>query len=193
MRPAGLDEERAERFDDWFRSHYVRVLAYARRRLSDRVAAEDIAAETFVVAWRRLEDAPTDVLPWLLAIARGLILNEVRAGRRRDRLLLRVGAEPEDARIDEPQGSQAPAPGEAPRPGEQEASPVLAALARLSEVDREVLLLAAWDALDHRRASQVLGCSRGAYTVRLHRARVRLARELATQAHPRPDQPEEER
>src|ERR1700744_42927 len=97
MRHAGLEEQKTERFDERFRAHYARVLSFARRRLSDRAVAEDIAAETFVVAWRRLEAAPADALPWLLAIARGMILNELRAGRRRERLLARAGAEPNDA------------------------------------------------------------------------------------------------
>ena len=189
MRHAGLEEQKTEQFDDCFRAHYARVLSFARRRLSDRAAAEDIAAQTFVVAWRRLDDAPADVLPWLLAIARGMILNELRAGRRRDRLLARTAAEPDDARASL---NDHPAT-EAPSTGEAEASRVLAALAKLSETDREALLLAAWDALDHRRAAEVLGCSRGAYTVRLHRARARLARELAIPARGHPDQPEERR
>jgi RNA polymerase sigma-70 factor, ECF subfamily len=86
--------EHGARFDACFREHYARVLAYARRRLPDRATAEDVAAETFVVAWRRLDEGPSDQLPWLLGIARLLVLNELRSGRRRDRLIARVGAEP---------------------------------------------------------------------------------------------------
>jgi DNA-directed RNA polymerase specialized sigma24 family protein len=61
---------REARFDECFRQHYAHVLAYALRRLPDRSAAEDVAAETFLVAWRRLDDIPGDPLPWLLGIAR---------------------------------------------------------------------------------------------------------------------------
>ncbi|MCO6004665.1 hypothetical protein NE236_06700 [Actinoallomurus purpureus] len=36
-----------------------------------------------------------------------------------------------------------------------------------------------WEDLDHGEIARVLGCSRGAVHVRLHRARKRLARTLA--------------
>jgi RNA polymerase sigma-70 factor (ECF subfamily) len=65
-------------------------------------------------------------------------------------------------------------PGPARPPG-----PVLRALAALSERDREVLLLIAWDGLAHDEAAAVCGCSRPALRVRLHRARRRFASELA--------------
>ena len=156
---------RGERFEACFRDHYARVLAYALRRVPDRAGAEDVAADTFLVAWRRRDDIPDDALPWLLGIARHVIHNELRSSRRRERLASRVGAEP-------PSGEDAPAELD---PGTTD---VMHALGRLGERDREVLLLSSWDGLDHRRAAIVLGCTRGAFAVRLHRARVRLAREL---------------
>jgi RNA polymerase sigma-70 factor (ECF subfamily) len=54
-----------------------------------------------------------------------------------------------------------------------------AALATLSERDREALTLVAWDGLEHRVAASVMGCSTGAFTVRVHRARQKLERSLA--------------
>jgi RNA polymerase sigma factor (sigma-70 family) len=172
-RAAALDEDtapslasvREAQFDECFRRHYARVLAYAMRRLPDRSAAEDVAAETFLVAWRRLDDIPGDPLPWLLGIARHVIHNELRSTRRRDRLAARMGAQPIGQEIAANDSS----------PSAQQLSQ---ALDRLSERDREVLLLITWDGLDHRRAAAVLGCSRGTFAVRLHRARIRLAREL---------------
>jgi RNA polymerase sigma-70 factor (ECF subfamily) len=135
--------------------------------LGDRAAAEDVAAETFLVTWRRLDAIPGDPLPWLLGIARHIIQHEVRSSRRRDRLAARVGAQPRSP--EEPAEDPSPAAGE-----------VLVVLERLSERDREVLLLTTWDGLDQRRAAAVLGCSRTAFAVRLHRARARLARALET-------------
>src|ERR1019366_10031171 len=55
---------------------------------------------------------------------------------------------------------------------------LLAALAQLGERDREALMLVAWDGLEHRDAARVMACSTGAFTVRVHRARRRLARLL---------------
>jgi RNA polymerase sigma factor (sigma-70 family) len=163
---------RDERFEDWFHNYYARVLAYGLRRLPDRSVAEDVAAETFLIAWRRLDEVPGDPLPWLLGTARHVIHNELRSSRRRDRLTARLGAEP-------------PALVPAPLPALEVAPPlsiavpdVVRALERLDERDREVLLLVTWDGLDRRGAAAVLGCSRGTFAVRLHRARVRLAQAL---------------
>jgi RNA polymerase sigma factor (sigma-70 family) len=168
-RSASADAE--ARFDVCFRAHYAAVLAYALRRLGERGTAEDVAAETFAVAWRRLETLPADPLPWLFGIARHVIQNEARSARRRSRLLARIR-------------SQHP-PGAEPDPAALVAgrSAILAALGRLGEGEREVLRLAAWEGMDAGRAAVVLGCSRGAYALRLHRARRRLAKELAASGH----------
>jgi DNA-directed RNA polymerase specialized sigma24 family protein len=60
-------------------------------------------------------------------------------------------------------------------------SAVLRALRSLSERDQELLLLVAWDGLEREQASIVLGVTRGAFAVRLHRARRRFARALAVE------------
>ncbi len=159
-------ESREERFEGCFRAHYGRVLAYGLRRLPDRTAAEDVAAETFLVAWRRLDEMSSDPLVWLLAIARNVVYNERRSSRRRERLTARLTIEPAA-----PDGALGPDASPA-------ASDVIRALKRLDERDREVLLLITWDGLDRRRSAAVLGCSPGTFAVRLHRARTRLAREL---------------
>jgi RNA polymerase sigma factor (sigma-70 family) len=168
------------RFEACFQANYGRVLAYALRRTGDRATAEDVAAETFLVAWRRQELLPSDELPWLLGVARNLLLNELRTSRRRERLAARVAAEsaaftgPTDA-------ASLRDPGCGPRANtgaDRAAEPVLDALASLGERDREVLLLATWDGLDQRRAAVVLGCSPATFAVRLHRARKRLAKAL---------------
>jgi RNA polymerase sigma-70 factor, ECF subfamily len=160
-----------ERFDACFRAHYPDVLAYALRRLRDRSAAEDVAAQTFAVAWRRLDRMPPDALPWLLGVARLVIRNETRSARRRSRLLARVIG----------QGAAEVVPDHADSAAEHSA--VLAAFGRLSDGQREVLRLAAWEGMDSRRAARALGCSPAAYTLRLHRARRRLAKELAASGH----------
>jgi RNA polymerase sigma-70 factor (ECF subfamily) len=159
-------------FDACFRAHYAEVLAYALRRLRERGAAEDVAAQTFVVAWRRLDALPADPLPWLLGVARHVIQNEARSARRRSRLLSRItGQHREMAAAADPADAVS------------ERSAILAALGRLSEGDREVLRLAAWEGLDARRAAVALGCTRGAYALRLHRTRRRLAKELPPSGH----------
>ena len=57
---------------------------------------------------------------------------------------------------------------------------VRAALAQLSERDRETLMLVAWEGLSSARAARAAGCTRAGFAVRLHRARARLATQLAS-------------
>ena len=84
---------REDRFRSLFAAHHGAVLAFARRR-SNPAHADDIAAETFLVAWRRLDDVPTrpgEALPWLYAVARHTLLNAARSDRRREALAVRIG------------------------------------------------------------------------------------------------------
>src|SRR6266542_3605025 len=73
----------ASRFDAAFDAHYLKVLAFAIRRMESRPEAEDVAAETFAVAWRRRDAIPDAPLPWLYAIALRVIANHRRSSRRR--------------------------------------------------------------------------------------------------------------
>jgi RNA polymerase sigma-70 factor (ECF subfamily) len=140
------------------------VLAYVLRRLPDRSAAEDLTAETFLIAWRRREKIPADPLPWLFTVAANQLHNERRSARRRAELALRVAAEPAVEQT----------------PALAENQQILDALARLDERDREVLMLVTWDGLDRARAAAVLGCSEKTFAVRLYRARRRLVRAVAS-------------
>jgi RNA polymerase sigma-70 factor (ECF subfamily) len=143
------------------------VLAYALRRTS-REEAEEVVAETFLVAWRRLPEVPDDPIPWLLAVARRVLANQRRATGRRKALDQRLGS------TSRPGSLVAPDPAE-----EVEARMALDnALRHLSEWDREALLLVAWEGLDNRRAAVVMDCSPATFTVRLHRARRRLTQHL---------------
>jgi RNA polymerase sigma-70 factor (ECF subfamily) len=157
---------RSDRFEDVFRENYAAVRAYVLRR-APRDIVQDVVAETFLVAWRRLDEVPADALPWLYAVARRVLANQLRSLRRRAALEGRVA-------VSEPAvGSR--------DPGETvgDAEVVRAALARLSDRDREALALVAWHGLSGARAARAAGCSRAAFAVRLHRARARLAAELS--------------
>jgi RNA polymerase sigma-70 factor (ECF subfamily) len=156
---------REDRFTALYARHYRAVRAYAWRRGPDE--ADDVVAETFLVAWRRLEELPDDCLPWLFAVARNVRLNMARQERRRR------------SREERGASTQAPEPFTASL---ENGSALQSGLARLSEPDREVLMLAAWESLDRAQMAQALGCSKAAAAVRLHRARRRLAAVLATDA-----------
>lgn len=62
--------------------HRSAVIRYGLRRLGDGDAAEELAQEVFVVAWRRRDDVPDHALPWLYGVARRLLANTWRAAGR---------------------------------------------------------------------------------------------------------------
>ncbi|MFE9171124.1 RNA polymerase sigma factor [Streptomyces kebangsaanensis] len=155
------------RLDDWqgfeevYRETSLPVLRYLRRRLPAE-EAEDALSEVYLTAWRRRHDLQGDALPWLYGIARLVVSNAVRSAGRSYRLV-----ELMQATVD---GRPGPA-------AEERAVDRIAAaeaMDRLSEADREALVLVAWDGMDVRQAAQVAGCGAAAFSVRLHRARKRL-------------------
>ena len=159
---------RLARFDALFTAHQRHVLAYALRRTRTPADAEDVAAETFTIAWRKLDAIPAgEPLPWLYAVARRVLANHRRGLGRRERLaaLLRVEdvATPVHA-------------------GEDRDTAVFAALGSLSPADQEILRLVAWEELGNQAIAAVLGITPNAVAIRLHRARARFADALAREA-----------
>lgn len=155
------DAGRRERFEKLYRRHAGEVLAYALRRAAPE-AAHDAAADTFLVAWRRLDTVPDNALPWLYAVTHKTLSTQRRSQRRRAALVEKLRGEQTEAQ-------QTPPPAD---------SPVLAVFRRLPERDREALMLTAWEELSSRDAAAALNCSPIAFRLRLHRARRRLTREL---------------
>jgi len=156
--------DQAEEFSDFYRAHFDEVMRYALRR-TDPETAKDVVAETFLVAWRRLDAVPTDsgmASPWLYGVARRVLANTTRARLRAERLTARLG---QDRRVT----SAADAAGEI-----AETDRLRHALATLSELDQEALRLVGWEELDLAAAALAMGCSRATMAVRLHRARRRL-------------------
>ncbi len=164
-------KRREGEFNALYDAHHAVVRAYAWRR--DPAFADDVVAETFLVAWKRLGDIPADAaLPWLLAVARNAHLNIQRGERRRrERELTEATARPREE-ADTPLVAAGESGGR-----------VLQLLQRLPEADREVLLLVAWEGLDRGAVAVVLGCSRANVALRLHRARRRF-RALVAEAGP---------
>ena len=163
-----MSTEDDARLDALWRAHAVRVHAYALRH-TEPDAAQEVLSETFLIAWRRLPDVPDDALPWLIVVARNLLAN-ARRTQVRDRLLAA-----ELTRLE----AAAPLAASAPETVAIERDLLLRGLAALSEVEREALLLTAWDGLAPAAAALVAGCTTAAFHVRLHRARRRLASMVA--------------
>ena len=141
-------------------SHYEEVLRFAMRR-ADAELATEVAADTFLVAWRRRSRVPEGAeRAWLLGVARKTLANGRRSERRRGALVERLTRNP-----------ALPAPDPAER---GDSSDLAAAFRTLSAKDREALSLVAWEGLSPAHAAQALGCGEVAFRVRLHRARTRL-------------------
>ncbi len=166
MTQGGRDLEGSEpgRLEALFHAHADAVLAYALRR-GDPDTAQEVVSETFTVAWRRLSDIPDPALPWLLGVARRVLANSRRSSSRQNAIALRLVQEP------------ALAAGDAVGDVDARLS-ARAALELLSPAEREAIELLAWDGLSPGEAADALGCSRGVFALRVHRARRRLRRHL---------------
>lgn len=151
-------------FDD----HHVAVLAYASRRVPAH-DVDDVLAEVFTAAWQHRDRVPDPPLPWLYRTASHHVLHTWRRRRRTDRLAARLHAQPAPV-VDDHADHVAQRL--------DQAAQVHTALAALTPRDAEVLRLAAWEQLDTDQLAYVLGCTRTAAKVRLHRARRRFAAAL---------------
>jgi RNA polymerase sigma factor (sigma-70 family) len=160
MKERRVHDERRMRFEGLFRSHADAVRGYALRR-TDPDDADDVVAETFLIAWRRFDDVPANATPWLLGVARRVLSNRRRSDRRvislSNRLADRERRKPDAATDDS-----------------DLLSTIEVALDRLPEKEREALRLLAWEGLSTGEAAIVLGCTRATLAVRVHRARRRL-------------------
>ncbi|MCE1178366.1 MAG: RNA polymerase sigma factor [Micrococcales bacterium] len=161
---------REVRFQALYAAAYEDLLHFAQRRVHPS-HAEDVVAEAFLVAWRRLDDLPSrpgDARAWLFGIARHCLLNARRGLERQDALAVRIA------------DAAPPTPTAAGLDPDDIARRVDLAHAwrRLSPTDQEALALAVYEDLTSPEAARVLGISAAAYRLRLMRARRALRREL---------------
>jgi RNA polymerase sigma-70 factor (ECF subfamily) len=166
------DDDTAARFERCFTENYAAIAAYLLRRCASREDAQDAAAETFAVAWRRIGElpAPPEDRLWLFGVARHVLANQARGARRRERLWHRL------------RDRAAPIHAEIPmRPGSGSAA---IALRSLSDGDRELLALLAWEGLEVAEIAQVLGVPAPTVSRRLYRARRRFETALKAAGSP---------
>ncbi|MGG5257533.1 RNA polymerase sigma factor [Phycicoccus avicenniae] len=155
-----------DRFSALFDTTHVGLLGYAVRRVADPADAADVVAETYLVAWRRLEDVPpgAEARPWLFGVARRVLANHYRGERRRIALADRLRDSLHHV---------------VPPPELHEPTVVERAVERLGDDDRELLRLLAWEELAREEIAVAMGLSRATVRVRLHRARTRLREAMA--------------
>ena len=177
-----VDVERRLRFELLYAKYAPAVKAYVLRR-ADSATADDIVAEVFVVCWRRFDELPTDPLPWLLGVARRVLSTQRRGERRRGALHDRIAETAGRSIAGTATGSLSATQEveDAPLAGIVDGA-LAGALARLSDADRELLLLIAWDGLSPTEAATVLGIKPATARVRLLRARRRLTQALSRES-----------
>jgi RNA polymerase sigma-70 factor (ECF subfamily) len=164
--PAMSDEE--AKFAELYRRYVKQLHAYCLRRTS-RSHAADAVADTFLVAWKKIDQIPRDdaALPWLYAVAFRILSHQwrhrARSRKLRDRLggLADAGVEPPDVLVVR----------------DEEYRIVLKASAQLRPIDQEVLRLTLWEELSHADVAMVLGIDPDAAKQRAYRARRNLAKE----------------
>lgn len=159
-------QERKARFDVVADEVFEPLQRYLRRRATFH-DADDVLDDVLLTIWRRLDDVPADaVLPWSYAVARRALSNHRRAAFRQHRLISRLTA-------------TAPSPAMVDPIGADEHPELVDAMGQLSEDDREVLRLWAWEQLEPREIAIVLGRTPNAVSVRLTKAKKRLAVEMS--------------
>lgn len=163
-----VDQQR-ERFESLYDDRRLHVLGYCMRRAQPS-DARDACSESFLVAWRRIDEIPEPpkTLPYLYGIAGKVLANQARTLRRRSRLdakLKHLGIAPaadpsalvlRNSRYDE----------------------VLAALDKLKPRDREILMLYNWEELSREAIAEMMDMTKAAVDQRIHRSYKRLARIL---------------
>lgn len=167
---SGQDAE--QRFESLYEAYRRPVLAYFLRR-TDEATAFDGASETFLVAWRRIDDVPDErPLPWLYGVSRRTLAN-IRRSEHRYRTLRR--------RLPVPSPDGEPGP-EALMVRSEEDRQVLDAVANLRPEDQEIIRLRVWEDLTNAEIAGVIGTSPHAVAQRIHRITRRLAHELSRPA-----------
>jgi RNA polymerase sigma-70 factor (ECF subfamily) len=135
-----------------------------------RDSARDVAADVFTVAWRRFDAVPRgeESLPWLYGVAYRVVLHHHRGSGRSQRLIKKLAATPAPTVVGP----------ETRLVQREEYEFVPTALARLRQVDQEVLLLSVWEELGHEEIAVALGSTVPAIRQRFHRAKRALRREF---------------
>lgn len=157
-------------FEDAFEAEFASLHRYLARRLGAS-AADDLAAESFAVAfrsWDRL-DPERPVRPWLYGIAANLVRHHWRRERRMLRAYARTGVDPvlaeEDAAVERADA-------------DARHRELATALAELRRDDREILLLHTWAELTDSEIAAALDVPVGTVKSRLSRTREKLRNQL---------------
>ncbi|TQS42360.1 RNA polymerase sigma factor [Cryptosporangium phraense] len=157
------------RFERLYREHRAPMLAFLLRRCAQPADAADALSDVFTTAWRRIDDIPDGDAerPWLFGVAYHTLANHARSRRRRVRLVDELTAALGRFRAPE---------------SDLDSEGLESALARLSDVDRAIVTMTAWEQFNSVEIGAILDLSPGTVRTRLHRARARLRAALESEA-----------
>ncbi len=149
-----------DEFSALYREHQTLIAKFLARRV-DFADVEDLCSEVFEIAWNKRADAVEGFeLPWLYRIAGFVVANARRRATTRNRFI---------ASLTPPDHSPS---------AESIAVADIAlaeAWAKLGAAERATLALVAFEGLRVEEAATALGISANAASIRLHRARTKLA------------------
>jgi len=148
-----------------------RLYAFLRRRTHDDARAEDLVQQTMLQmhASRRHFTPGAQVVPWAFSIARRILIDAYRKGRR------------EVLDLDEPGAPERPCPGAsalAITSSRQMLRRIEVELQRVSDTNRAAFELVKLDGLDIAEVAEMLGTTEQTVRLRVHRALQALRDEL---------------
>lgn len=146
-----------------FDEHWPRVRHHLGCSLDNQDEVDEITAEVFVIAWRKLDPARPMPLPWFLRTANNKLRDHSRRARSRERALdtLMRGVENPTEPLDP-----------------MEAIALRRALQTLNARERQVVVLTYWDDLSAGEVADVLRTTQNAVWTTLTRARAKLRGQL---------------
>ncbi len=172
------DTDLLEDFESLVRAHIRAVRRFVTSRVGPS-SSDDIVSETFLAAWRRRQLHPHATIDraWLLGVA----VNQCRMAARSDRSwherLAQRQREVERApELEQGVIDRLDAEGRGPE--------LLKAFAGLSEVERDVIAMAAWVGMSPAEIADALSMPAGTVRSHLHRARKALVETVAKQGVP---------
>ncbi|MFG1962411.1 RNA polymerase sigma factor [Nonomuraea sp. NPDC049028] len=153
-----------DRFEAVYRATYDQVIAYAGRRCDSPQDAADVVAETFTIVWRKMDELPpgAEARLWVYGVARNVLADHRRRALRHQSRHRELDTEMADLYGD-------------PADHNVELNAIAQAFSTLSDDDRELLSLVAWEGLGRKEIATMLGLSRNAVRIRLYRARKRFS------------------
>ncbi len=171
-------------FDALVRRYERELYGYLRRYVGDGGLAEDVFQNTFLQLYLKSGhyESGRRVRPWLYTIATHQAVDALRRNGRHQAVSLEAARETADD--GEADGLAASLEGRNPEPfdaasGREQAERVRAAVGRLPDFLRQVLILAYYQGLKYREVAEALGIPVGTVKSRLHAALVKLQESMA--------------